>query len=235
MKDMNLYLISDTHFNHKKLATYCVRPENFTELLVKRWNETVKPTDTVLHLGDVTIGAKRDIKNVLDSLNGRKMLVRGNHDRDKSCGWWMENGFTFACDSFVLRNVLFTHEPANAVVRSNGNRPYESLEWGLPEGCVLNVHGHLHNVWDGFIDEERWKRDKELMGVDFKTRLLHPWQRLFAVEYTDYRPVELNKFLAHSERYQATGPKRGVIDVGTEEGMRQLAILTKDENQNGRL
>jgi calcineurin-like phosphoesterase family protein len=203
---MNVYLISDTHFNHEKLKTHCKRPADFTELIMKRWNETVKPDDIVFHLGDVLIGHKRDVKKILDQLNGRKGLVRGNHDRDKSCPWWMENGFDFACDSFVFRNVLLTHEPANAVIKSDGNRPYDMLEETLPEGCVLNVHGHLHNVWDGFIDEKRWQRDKELLGVDFKTQLRYPWQRLFAVEYTDYRPVEFNKFIAHPERFQATGP-----------------------------
>lgn len=204
---MNIYVISDTHFNHLKLSTHCKRPENFSELIVKRWNETVKPDDVVLHLGDVAIGPKRYIRDLLSLLPGRKILIRGNHDRDKSCGWWMENGFSFACDSFILRSVLFTHEPANAVIKSDGNRPYDQLEEPLPFGSVLNVHGHLHNVWDGFIDEKRWARDKELLGIDFKKQLKYPWQRLFALEYTDYRPVELNKFLAHPERYQATGPK----------------------------
>lgn len=207
-EDMSTYVISDTHFNHLKLSTHCKRPEGFTELTVKNWNQTVKPTDLVLHLGDVAIGPKRYIKDVMSLLPGVKVLVRGNHDRDKSCGWWMENGFQFACDSFVMRNILFTHEPANAIIKSDGNRPYDMLEETLPQGCVVNVHGHLHNVWDGFIDEKRWERDKELLGVDFKKQLRYPWQRLFALEYTDYRPVELNKFLAHPERYQSTGPRK---------------------------
>lgn len=208
--EMNTYVVSDTHFMHQSdvMKTHCKRPDGFSELIEKRWNQTVRPEDTVIHCGDVVIGPKRLAKELLDRLNGRKILVRGNHDRDKSVSWWMENGFAFACDSFVMRNVLFTHEPANAIIKSNGNRPYEMLEESLPEGCTVNIHGHLHNVWDGFMNEERWKRDKELLGIDFKTRLRYPWQRLFAIEYTEYRPVELNKFLAHPERYQATGPKQ---------------------------
>jgi len=206
-EDMSIYIISDTHFNHLKLETHCDRPEGFTELIVKRWNQTVKPTDVVFHLGDVAIGPKRYVKDLLSLLSGRKGLVRGNHDRDKSCGWWMENGFDFACDSFVYRNILFTHEPANAIIKSNGNRPYDQLEETLPSNCIINVHGHLHNIWDGFFDEKRMERDKALLGIDFRKQLKYPWQRLLALEYTDYRPVELNKFLAHPERYQSTGPK----------------------------
>ena len=36
-ESMKFYLISDTHFNHAKLETYCQRPANFTELLIKNW------------------------------------------------------------------------------------------------------------------------------------------------------------------------------------------------------
>jgi hypothetical protein len=103
----------------------------------------------------------------------------------------MEHGFDFACDSFTFRGVLFTHEPANE----------------LAPGTHTNIHGHLHNIWDGFHKPDRLERDKEFLGIDPTKRLKHNWQRLFALEYTDYRPVELNKFLSSPERYQATGPK----------------------------
>jgi calcineurin-like phosphoesterase family protein len=193
-EDMNVYLISDTHFNHDAeggvMRTYCMRPEKYADLIVKHWRETVKPEDLVIHLGDVMIG-KRDDR--LRFLPGRKILVRGNHDRAQSNTWWMEKGaFDFACDGFMFRNVWLTHEPANA----------------LPEGALYNVHGHLHNIWDGFHKPERLERDKEVLGIDPTKQLKHPWQRLFATEYTDYRPVEFNKFISHPEKYQATGPRK---------------------------
>lgn len=209
-EDMTLFVVSDTHWNEKDgspMRTHCLRPENYTQLSLKRWRERVKPTDTVIHCGDVINGPKREVKAILESLPGRKIHVRGNHDREKSCAWWMENGMHLSVDSFVLRGVLFTHEPANAIIKSNGNRPYDMLEEGLPLDCHTNVHGHLHNVFDGFMDEERYQRDKALLGIDFKKQLQYPWQRLFAIEYTDYAPVSLDKFLAHPEKYQATGPK----------------------------
>ena len=208
--EMKTHVISDTHWNEKDgspMRTHCLRPSDYTKLSLKRWNQVVKPEDTVIHLGDVINGPKREVKAILESLNGRKIHVRGNHDRDKSCSWWMENGMAFSCDWFVLRNVLFTHEPANAIIKSNGNRPYSSLEEGLPPGCEINVHGHLHNIWDGFINEERYERDKELLGIDFKKQLRYPWQRLFALEYTNYSPIGLDEFLLHPEKYQAIGPK----------------------------
>lgn len=207
----NTYIISDTHWNAKPTSAIiqkCLRPENFTELSLKRWNQTVRPEDTVIHLGDVVNGPKREAKAILDSLNGRKIHVRGNHDREKSCKWWMENGFDVSVDFFVQNGVLFTHEPANAIYSGQG-KPYDSLlDETLPLDCHTNVHGHLHNIWDGFIDPERYQRDKALLGIDFLKQLRYPWQRLFAFEYTNYFPVSLEKFLAHPEKYQADGPRK---------------------------
>jgi calcineurin-like phosphoesterase family protein len=184
---MNFYLIADTHFNHQNIATYCQRPENFTELIIQRWNKTVQPEDTVIHLGDVQIGKKSEW--IMPALPGRKILIRGNHDRQQSCAWWMEHGFTFACDGLKFRNMWLTHEPSTA----------------LADGCQYNIHGHLHNIWHGFEDPKRLERDKELHGQDYKVKLKHPWQRLFAIEYTDYYPVEFDKFVSHPKKYLATG------------------------------
>lgn len=186
---MKVYLISDTHFNHKNIATYCQRPADFTDIIIRNWNNIVRPEDTVIHLGDVQIGAKSEW--IIPALTGRKILVRGNHDREKSNTWWMEHGFDFACDGMRFRNVWLTHEPSTS----------------LADGTELNVHGHLHNIWHGFNSPEREERDRKLLGTDYKHRLKRPWQRLFAVEYTDYRPVEFDKFVMHPEKYQATGPK----------------------------
>jgi calcineurin-like phosphoesterase family protein len=178
--NMNVYLISDTHLNHANIATYCDRPKDFTELILRRWNETVKPEDTVIHLGDVILDKKGIIKEILDSLSGRKILVRGNHDRQWSNAKWMENGFAFACDGMKFRQCWLTHEPSTS----------------LADGCILNIHGHLHNIWHGF------QANKEDLPA---AKLRHPWQRLFAIEYTDYRPVEFDKFVTHPKKYLSTG------------------------------
>jgi calcineurin-like phosphoesterase family protein len=185
---MKIYVTADTHFNHQNMQTYCQRPPNFTEIIQKRWHETVKDDDTVIHLGDVAIGKKSEW--IMPSLPGRKILIRGNHDRSQSVTWWMEHGFNFACDSLIIRQCWLTHEPVEV----------------LPAGCTLNIHGHLHNIWDGFHNPERIARDKELLGVDFTKRLRFPWQRLFALEYTEYRPVEFDKFISHPDKYKSRGP-----------------------------
>lgn len=175
---MHTYLISDTHLNHDNVATYCKRSADFTELIRKNWNNTVKPEDVVIHLGDVGIGDWK--KFDIEGLTGRKILIRGNHDRQHSCQWWMNHGFDACLDAMIYRNCWLTHEPATT----------------LPEGTTLNIHGHLHNIFDGFHPDTT-------VPV---TSLFNPWQRLFAVEYTKYSPVNFEKFVGNPDRYNARGP-----------------------------
>ena len=186
-KTMSVYIISDTHLKHDKMKTYCERPEDFTERIHRNIMTTVKPDDMLIHVGDVGIGATEAWEHMVREWPGHKTLVIGNHDHHGP-EWWLKHGFDSACTAMVFRGVWITHRPANA----------------LPEGCTLNLHGHLHNIWHGFHPEAVWGSAED---VAFREkRLMNPWQRLFAVEYTNYMPVEWTKFFAHPFKYQATGP-----------------------------
>jgi calcineurin-like phosphoesterase family protein len=199
---MKVYLISDTHFNHTKIETYCDRPEDFTELIIRNWQNTVQPNDLVIHVGDVFIGKVEGWKAIYPLLPGRKVLVRGNHDKHPLL-WWMENGFDFACDSMVFRHVWITHRPAQS----------------LPKHTYLNLHGHLHNIWHGFHKDE-----PDTEKINRAGKLYNPWQRLFAIEYTDYRPVEFEHFLNDPDRYQARGPvaaKQAVLEAQIDQARKE--------------
>lgn len=134
---MNTWLITDTHFNHDNIASYCKRPEDWTKRVIDNWRKLVQRDDLVIHLGDVIIGKRSRLLPIIGWLPGRKILVRGNHDNE-SLEWYMNNGFLFACESLVYRKVLFTHHPANE----------------LPGNALLNVHGHLHNFGETHPDKD---------------------------------------------------------------------------------
>ena len=80
----NIFFTSDTHFGHIFAITKRKRP--FPDLsamdaaLVARWNETVRPNDTVYHLGDFAHKEHPDVAGVLNQLNGRLNLIIGNND-----------------------------------------------------------------------------------------------------------------------------------------------------------
>lgn len=80
----NVFFTADTHFNHKAIIWYCNRPyksvEDMNESIVFRWNEVVRPNDTIYHLGDFSFRGQK-YKEVLAALNGNIYLIQGNHDR----------------------------------------------------------------------------------------------------------------------------------------------------------
>ena len=85
----SVFLVSDTHFGHAGVCRFThndtgikirpwTDPAEMDEAMVKMWNDTVRPNDKVYHLGDVVINRKS--LQILDRLNGDKVLIRGNHD-----------------------------------------------------------------------------------------------------------------------------------------------------------
>jgi len=80
-----LYATSDLHLNHGNIVKYTKRPfANTDEMnaeLIRRWNNVVQPTDTVLHLGDLCFNKKdKDFNYWSSRLNGNKIFLQGNHD-----------------------------------------------------------------------------------------------------------------------------------------------------------
>lgn len=54
-----IYFTSDTHFFHNNIIKACNRPfasvEEMNDGLIKNWNNTVSPKDTIYHLGDCAL------------------------------------------------------------------------------------------------------------------------------------------------------------------------------------
>jgi len=83
------FFTSDDHFGHRAIIDermHAPRPfasiEEHDETLVARWNAAVHPEDTVWHLGDFAYRcSEAHARAIFGRLNGRKLLIRGNHDR----------------------------------------------------------------------------------------------------------------------------------------------------------
>lgn len=125
----NVFVISDTHFGHSNIIRYAGRPfanaDEMDEALIEKWNAVVSPGDKVYHLGDVAI-ARRKLE-LLGRLNGRKVLIRGNHDVYKLADY--AEWFSDVRGSHELSGFILTHIPVH---------PSQKYRF---DG---NVHGHLH-------------------------------------------------------------------------------------------
>ena len=82
----NIWIISDTHFNHNKdfiLQPRCFSTvEEMNEGIIEKWNSLVQPNDIIYHLGDMALGDINDAVPLIKRLNGKIRLAIGNHDTD---------------------------------------------------------------------------------------------------------------------------------------------------------
>lgn len=116
---MKRFLIADTHFKHENIIKYESRPfadsNEMDKQLIDLWNSTVGKDDLVYILGDFTLSRRIDvIKNLVSSLNGRKILIIGNHDTRKPKDY-IECGFEVATRKPIMvePGVILMHEPFN--------------------------------------------------------------------------------------------------------------------------
>lgn len=96
---MKVWFTSDTHFYHENIIRFCNRPywqleggdraaapDRVPDMdwmntdMVNKWNARVRPHDIVYHLGDFCFGSPTKWNSILDRLNGRIILIQGNHD-----------------------------------------------------------------------------------------------------------------------------------------------------------
>lgn len=114
---MKRFIIADTHFGHENIIRYENRPfKNASEMdeqLIELWNSVVDKDDLVYMLGDFTLSRKINvIKNLVNQLNGRKILIMGNHDTRKPKDY-VDCGFIVATRKplMVEPGVILMHEP----------------------------------------------------------------------------------------------------------------------------
>ena len=131
-----IFLISDTHFGHANICQFLrdsgekLRPfdnvEDMDNCMIEKWNQTIRPKDKVYHLGDVAINRKS--LNILEKLNGEKVLIKGNHDIFK-LNDYSKHFKDIRAMHFLCKCLLLTHVPIH--------------ECSMKKN-IINVHGHLH-------------------------------------------------------------------------------------------
>ena len=98
-----IYFIADTHFSEGNIIQYENRPfadvSEMDQELLSRWNSIVKKDDEVYVLGD--FGAEGKEEFILNQLNGKKFLIKGNHDV-KSNQYYRDAGFEEVYDHPVI-------------------------------------------------------------------------------------------------------------------------------------
>lgn len=146
------YFTGDQHFFHKNIvkedffASGHIRPwrneKTMRNEIIKRHNEVVEVDDTVIHAGDFafTSNLMADrLRPILDKLNGKHILVLGNHD-DLKPFKYLDVGFTNVTTSCIMEleytwkkyKVAVAHDPA--------------FRYMFPKDWIF-LCGHIHDLF----------------------------------------------------------------------------------------
>jgi len=179
---VNTWFSSDTHFGHYNIIQYVNRPfkssEQMNQEIIRKWNERVKPGDTVFFLGDFCFksgsgrgeGDPFKAQEYIKQLNGNIIFIKGNHDGN--------NGLNTKIKSILIEmggmEIFLVHNPMDS------NNFYK-----------LNLVGHVHAEWKSRPD----------MKFGEKTILIN-----VGTDVWDFYPISFNQILEEYEKYTKKEP-----------------------------
>lgn len=133
-----IYFISDFHFGHSNILNFERKQfNNITEhdnYIINEYNKVIKKDDIVYILGDLGCagyGTTRDyLQQCFLKLNGKKIIVAGNHDRYPASFYETLQGVVdfYNHPVYLSKRIVVSHEPVKV------------------DDDVINGHGHLHGA-----------------------------------------------------------------------------------------
>lgn len=170
------YYIADLHLFHSNIIKLNNRPfKNVTEMnetIVNNYNSIVTKKDTVYFLGDMMYPKNEEELlngiNLIRKLNGKKILIAGNHDR------YALRNREFKKLFFEIRDYMEIIDSAKKVVMFH----YPMQEWNGFFSGAIHLHGHTHNNKIANGDQKLLNRYN--VGVDV----------------TDFKPVTLSQLIS---------------------------------------
>ena len=160
------WFTGDQHFFHKNIckenffASGFKRPwrteKQMRNRMIERHNEVVGKNDWVIHCGDFAFTSNLMIdrlRPILEKLNGRQILVLGNHDEMKPHKY-INIGFTIVATSFIMEldnrwKIVINHDPSARCVIDRSTiflcGHIHDLFKSIPEKLTVNVGV---DVWD---------------------------------------------------------------------------------------
>lgn len=142
------WFTSDFHHQHKKIVEYTNRDvettqEDHDEYFRDVWNALIRPTDTVFHLGDFSFSTKPErLIPYVQSLNGRKIFIKGNHDTKANIKHYTSAGVE--CHDYLEvkikgQSICMFHFPM--------------VTWHRKQYGAWHLFGHVHGNMDPSLEQ----------------------------------------------------------------------------------
>ncbi|MDE7057661.1 MAG: metallophosphoesterase [Lachnospiraceae bacterium] len=134
-----IYFTADLHFYHENIIWHTQRPfysaEEMNKTLIQKWNRKVSCEDEVYILGDFTMKGAEIATACLCALQGKKHLIKGNHDR-----FVEQSAFEKSLFASVREYMEITYLNTRFVLFH-----YPMIEWNGERKGAIALHGHQHN------------------------------------------------------------------------------------------
>ena len=180
--------IADTHFDSEDLIFYDNRPfetaEEMNEALIANWNRVVGDEDTTYIVGDFHAGDAFRWRATLEKLNGKKILIKGNHDE------WdvieaVRDLFEDVAEYKEIRDgedqVVLCHYPSPA---------FHNHYFGW-----IHLYGHVHSAFEANILEKNKDLLKKLYANEGVCRMANVGAMMPYMDYTPRMLAELKEVL----------------------------------------
>lgn len=164
-----IFYIADLHFGHKNVLKYDNRPflsvEEMDKTIIDNWNNAVSCNDTVYILGDIAWYDYKRTVEIMQQLNGEKILIKGNHDK---LNQELKDCFKYVYDYKEIkdngRDVILCHYP----IPCFNKHFYGSV----------HLYGHVHNSFESNMMEHFRKEMIELYDKQcnmYNVGCMMPW------------------------------------------------------------
>lgn len=175
-----MFFTSDLHLGHDKEFIY--KPRGFNTVkehdaaIIERWNKVVNREDTVYILGDLIMNDQEAGIEKLKQLNGKKIMIYGNHDTTNKVAKYRSIGIKDLGYASVFRykNIDFylSHYPTLT--------DYFYYNSSI-KNSIINLHGHTHK--------------KETFG-----QIVNPFIYNVALDAHDCAPVDIEQIILDIKR-----------------------------------
>lgn len=190
---MALYTIADLHLPlgiDKPMDIFGKAWENYVERLADNWQSKIADSDIVVLPGDFSWAtyleqSVRDFE-YLNKLNGRKILLKGNHDY-----WWTTMN--------KLREFMRNNGFDSIDFLQNNSFMYEDI-------AICGTRGWINPSWDNFAEEDRKIFDREVLRLELSLNSASNYKEIYV--FTHYPPIsisqERNEFIDMMKKYPVT-------------------------------
>lgn len=137
--DLQLH-ISHTNickFTNRKLFT---SQELHDQWLVDLHNKQVTSSDLVYILGDLSFGKYDHTKEILSSMKGQKIVIKGNHDNEQHLSKLVKEG---VIQSWKLYDEIAIQGTKTCLFH------FAIASWNKQHYGSYHLHGHSHGMFEG--------------------------------------------------------------------------------------